>query len=392
MSTERKRFHKILERQLSKTLGRQAEVPDWLLPLLEQVSESYQHSDEDRAMLERSIELSSQELLQANRGLKQQQRELEEAVEELRSTQQELLHTQEMAALSRQLQEANGVLEQQKEELEAAYQQLGEAQSQLVHAEKMSSLGQLTAGIAHEINNPVNFVYAGTQALKITVQELFLLIEQYYKSIYRDPSSITREDILKYKDEIFELKADVWEMINSVQAGAERTAAIVTGLRTFARADAEDTQFCQLSDLIEATLVVLGSELSKGVEVRRDYASLPEVPCYPGQLNQVFMNVLANAIQAMDHRGTLDIATSDADTHIEISIRDSGPGIPPAVLSRIFDPFYTTKEVGKGTGLGLSISYGIIEKHRGRIWAESKEGEGACFRIALPKYLAQDRA
>ncbi len=392
MPNQPKKLHRLLQRQIKKAFGRNAKISPEMHAFIDMVNESYQHSDEDRKMLERSIDLSSQELLHSNRDLLLQQQELEETLEELRSTQIELQESQEMLMLSKRLEEAHQELLSQKDELEHAYQELTNAQSQLVHAEKMSSLGQLTAGVAHEINNPVNFIYAGIQALKVTAEDIFLQLGIYEELEHCETDEEVRAHIEKLKEfhkeiPLEDLREDLMEMIKSVESGAERTAEIVKGLKNFARSDEKDSHFAQISELIDSTLVILGSQLNENVQIHMEYDALPEVPCFPGQLNQVFMNILSNAVQALDGSGNITISLKELEEEIEIRIEDDGPGIPDEVLPKIFDPFFTTKDIGKGTGLGLSISYGIIEDHKGKLRVESTKGKGATFVITLPKYL-----
>lgn len=384
----------MLTRQIRKALGRNATIPDELMPLLKMISESYDHHDNDRYMLERSIDLSSKELLETNRDLLMQKAELENALEELRNTQEQLEESERMAALSKQLADANDNLKHGQEELQAAYEDLQSAQAQLVHAEKMSSLGQLTAGVAHEINNPVNFVYGGIQALQLSIQELLELTSKYKQfsneGLSEHERKLLHQEIQELEEDINsdELIEDIVNVMNDIQVGAERTADIVRGLRNFSRMDDMELLNSNIHEGIESTLVILSTQLHDKFEIEKNFSDTLElIQCYPGQLNQVYMNILSNAIQAMPEGGIITITTISKKEHAIIRIKDNGPGIPQEIVDKIFDPFFTTKDVGKGTGLGLSITYGIIEKHNGKIRVESKIGQGTEFIITLPKFL-----
>jgi signal transduction histidine kinase len=277
-----------------------------------------------------------------------------------------------------------------RQQLDQKMGELAQAQSQLVHAEKMASLGQLTAGVAHEINNPINYVFAGTNALEKNLQYLFRLVD-CYEEVEREGrlDEATRQRVSDLKDEIEygELREELCQLVNSIKKGATRTSEIVKGLRNFARTDSGEKKPANLHEGIDSTLLILQSSLAdRVVTVVKQYdATLPPVECHPGQLNQVFMNVLSNALHAIDGAGTITITTRNHPGHVELCFADTGRGMEAEVKGKIFEPFFTTKEVGKGTGLGLSISYGIIQKHRGTIAVESSPGAGATFRITLPK-------
>ncbi len=276
-----------------------------------------------------------------------------------------------------------------RQQLDQKMGELAQAQSQLVHAEKMASLGQLTAGVAHEINNPINFVFAGTNALEKNLQYLFRLVD-CYEEVARegrlDETTRQRVNDLKEEIEYGELRGELCLLVNSIKKGATRTSEIVKGLRNFARTDSDEKKPANLHEGIDSTLLILQSSLADRVTVVKQYdPNLPAVECHPGQLNQVFMNILSNALHAIDGAGTITITTRDQPSHVELCFADTGRGMTAEVKGKIFEPFFTTKEVGKGTGLGLSITYGIIQKHRGTIAAESSPGAGATFRITLPK-------
>lgn len=267
-----------------------------------------------------------------------------------------------------------------------AFEQLKSAQSKLVEAEKMASLGVLTAGVAHEINNPVTFISGGIESLEDNFADLERLLEVVLQSDLSMDAKTQLIKLLEVKDEI-ELPRIVQEMkglFNSVKNGANRTSEIVKGLRNFSRLDENDMKRANLEEGLNNTLVILNNKLKNRITIQKEFEHIPEIDCYPGQLNQVFMNILSNACDAISDEGEILITTRSLDQQVVITIKDSGSGMPDHVKAHIFEPFYTTKPVGKGTGLGLSISFGIIEKHRGKIEVESHPGKGTTFTISLP--------
>ena len=282
----------------------------------------------------------------------------------------------------------------QKTELNRTVEALKEAQTQLVHNEKMASLGQLTAGIAHEINNPINFVYNGIDTLKLSLDDLIEIVEKYkaVESAQDQQAAIEEVKALKLKLNYDELLEDINYLVGDIKKGAIRTMEIVKGLRVFSRLDEEEKKKASIAECLDSTLVLLNTKLKGNVEIKRFYdETMPEINCYPGQLNQVFMNILNNAIQAFPEEkkdAQIGIYTENLQENIVIRIKDNGVGMNEQVQRRIFEPFFTTKPVGVGTGLGLSISFGIIEKHNGNIYVNSEEGKGTEFVIQLPKNLA----
>ena len=284
-----------------------------------------------------------------------------------------------------ELQATNEMLAEQKEELQSTLENLKLAQSQLVQSEKMASIGQLVAGIAHEINNPVTFISAGVDSLWTNLEEVRQVLDIYHR-ITPENAGQRLKDIEAMKERIDYNQAirEINELIASIRNGTERTTQIVNGLRTFSRLDEDVLKFADIHEGLESTLILLRNKYKNRIEIQREYGKLPPVECYPGQLNQVFMNILSNAIDAIEETGTITVTTGQANGAVTIRIRDDGKGIPEAIRAKIFDPFYTTKEVGSGTGLGLSISHGIIEKHKGEIKVVSEAGKGSEFIITIP--------
>jgi PAS domain S-box-containing protein len=298
------------------------------------------------------------------------------------------------------LRESEALLRQQKHDLEQTLQELQTAQMQLVQSEKMSSLGQLVAGVAHEINNPVNFIYGNLTHATEYVQDLMHLIISY-QTAYPTPYPQIQTEI----DEIdldFLLE-DLPKLLNSMKVGSDRIREIVRSLRNFSRLDEAEVKAVNIHEGIDSTLMILQNRLKPksdhpGIVVVRDYGNLPPVECYAGQLNQVFMNILGNAIDALEewdeqrspqeldtHPSQIIIRTVCHQNHAEIHIIDNGPGMEEVVRKRLFDPFFTTKPVGKGTGLGMSISHQIVvDKHRGELVCHSTIGKGTEFIIRIP--------
>jgi len=277
--------------------------------------------------------------------------------------------------------------EKQKRELELTLKNLKLAQSQLIQAEKIASVGVLTAGIAHELNNPINFMSGNVFPLQQDLKEIFSVLEKYEQVIEKNDLSnyFTEVDSLKEKMDFSYLIQEIYSLLKGIEEGASRSSEIIKGLRSFSRLDEEACQFYDIHEGIDSSLVLLQNKLKDKIIVRKEYGDFEGLECFPSKLNQVIMNILTNSIQALDKGGELFIQTVSSAIGIKIIIKDNGPGMPPEVKDHIFEPFFTTKEVGQGTGLGLSISYGIIEKHNGNIDVISEPGKGTEFIISLPR-------
>jgi signal transduction histidine kinase len=284
------------------------------------------------------------------------------------------------------------VKHQMAQELAAGHEQqqqlmdkLEAARGQLVQAEKMASIGQLAAGIAHEINNPIGFIGSNLQSLQDYVERLLNIIH-HTESLLNEQQRQQLQQLMVQLQFSF-IRDDIKQLLEESLDGINRVAAIVNSLKSFAHVDNSDWQYADLIDGMENTLKIINNQLKYRIQLHKDYQQgLPLVYCQPMQLNQVFMNLLMNAAQAIEGNGDIwiSIHTMPQDQGVEISIRDSGCGIEPQNLNKIFEPFYTTKPVGSGTGLGLSLSYSIIQKQHGKISVSSKVGEGTEFVVRLP--------
>jgi signal transduction histidine kinase len=378
-------MHRLLQRQLKKYLSQNVSnftgdlnsnlngIPLEWQNFLQAVDDAYTHYDADYQMIERSLELSSEELLQANNQLREMLTNVEGKV----------------AERTAELIKANG-------ELEQALTDLQQMQIHLIQAEKMSSLGQLIAGIAHEINNPVNFIHGNIRHLHnyvINLLEFVELSQECSERVNSDLQSKAEEIDLEF------IKIDLPKVIKSMEVGTHRIREIVLSLRNFSHIDQSELKAIDIHQGIEDTLLILGHRIKPQknsdyprIQIVKHYGDLPLVNCYAGQLNQVFVNILVNAIDAIEESASSDrqpcikIQTQVIDdNYVEIAIADNGSGIPEAIQQQIFNPFFTTKPVGKGTGMGMAISYQIItEKHKGRLTCVSSLGKGTEFIIQIP--------
>ncbi|NTV11035.1 MAG: histidine kinase, partial [Zoogloea sp.] len=339
---------KLLQRQINRHLGGMDQVPESMKPFLEAVDAAYLRLDESLVLCQRSMDLMSEELTERNR------------------------------ALSRELAEKQSLIEK-----------LAHAHTKLLQSEKMASIGQLAAGIAHEINNPIGYVGSNLNTLRGYVGGLLEVIAEVERSLPEMPVAAQNRiaGAMKHADVAF-VREDIASLMAESEEGASRVRKIVQDLKDFSRADlAQDFSAVDLHAGLESTLNIVNNEIKYSCDVVRDYGELPRIECLGSQLNQVFMNLLINAAQATPpgRRGTITLSTGRAgEDEVWVEVKDDGCGIPQEHLNRIFDPFFTTKPVGTGTGLGLSLSYGIVEKHHGRIEVSSKPGEGTTFRVLLP--------
>ncbi|MBD1935870.1 response regulator [Microcoleus sp. FACHB-68] len=366
---------------------------------LQAQNECLQHEIKERAAAERAllnltleleqrVEQRTSALSEANRLLTQSNERLQQEIQERLSAEAALLQSEAQ-------------LRTQAHDIERALLELQQAQSQLIQSEKMSSLGQLVAGVAHEINNPVSFIYGNLDHANLYSSSLLELLH-LYQAHYPEPALVIQDKISEIDLDF--LIEDLPKLLASMKIGAERIREIVLSLRKFSRLDESDMKPVDIHEGLENTLLILQNRIRdkvghSGLLIVKDYGNLPEVECYAGQLNQVFMNILSNALDALDeydrkrpveeivhNLSTIRIHTAVINSdRVTIQISDNGPGMTEDVCRRLFDPFFTTKPVGSGTGLGLSISYQIVvKKHGGTLKCVSTPGEGSLFIIEIP--------
>jgi PAS domain S-box-containing protein len=279
-------------------------------------------------------------------------------------------------------------LKQNYEHLKTLNEQLANTQNQLLQSEKMASIGQLAAGVAHEINNPIGFVSSNLSTLKTYVDELLEVIRAYSAA---DPLLAEHPEInaniasIKAQADLDFMGEDIHGLLKESREGISRVTRIVQDLKDFSRIDSMDWAVANLEQGLDSTLNIVMNEIRFKADIVKEYAGIPDIECLGSQLNQVFMNLLVNAAHAIDTRGTITIRTGTTSDAVWVEIADTGRGIPPENLKRIFDPFFTTKAIGKGTGLGLSLAYSIVQKHHGKLEVRSEVGVGSCFRVEIPR-------
>jgi len=278
-------------------------------------------------------------------------------------------------------------------ELKQLNERLSEAQEKLVQSEKLASIGQLAAGVAHEINNPIGYIFSNFGTLERYLADLFEMLAAYEAAEGAIQDDAARAALQAKRDqvELAFLKEDIPTLMAESKEGISRVRKIVQDLKDFSRVD--NSQEWVLADLhqgIDSTLNIVNNEIKYKARVLKHYGEIPEIECLPSELNQVFMNLLVNAAHAITaERGTITISSGADVDLVWVEVSDDGAGIAPENLKRIFDPFFTTKPIGKGTGLGLSLAYGIVKKHAGQIQVRSELGAGTCFRVTLPLRQAQ---
>lgn len=340
-------MHHLLECQIRQTFGSADMIPAQWRVFIDAVDAAYRQADSDKAQIERSLEEMSAELTQRNEALSHD-----------------------------------------KDEQAALISKLEQAHNQLLQSEKMASIGQLAAGVAHEINNPIGYVNSNLSTLGGYAGDLLEMIS-LYESVEAALPQSERDAVAAQRQrlDVDYLKTDMLAILAESKEGVDRVKKIVQDLKDFSHTDEGKFLWSDLHQGIDSTLNIVANEIRYKADVIKEYGSIPQVECMLSQLNQVFMNLMVNAAHAMNsaRRGKIFIRSgAEGSEHVWVEIADDGCGIPPENMKRIFDPFFTTKPIGQGTGLGLSLSYGIVQKHNGRIEVTSEAGKGTCFRITLP--------
>lgn len=356
----KKPLHKLLQRQLRRAFGSAEAAPPGLDELLAAVSQAYEDADAERTLIDRSLNLMSTELNARNEELDVDLTERQRARDEL---------------------------QQRSDEQQVLIRRLEEAHNQLLQSEKMASIGQLAAGVAHEINNPIGYVSSNLCTLNEYVAGLLAIVTAFESRIGLLPAADAAAVRGAMREHDYDyLRGDVVSLLEESCGGVQRVKQIVQDLKDFSHAGEQEWLWADLHKGLDSTLNIVHNEIKYVAEATRRYGDIPQVECLASQLNQVFMNLLMNAAHAVSkERGHIVVTTGLLnDTEVFVEVADDGCGIAPEHLNRIFDPFFTTKAVGKGTGLGLSLSYGIVRRHGGRIEVTSEEGVGSTFRVCLP--------
>jgi two-component system NtrC family sensor kinase len=306
--------------------------------------------------------------------------ERKQAEEALKKNQGELIQK------NQEIEESRKNLQLTLEELVGAYKELKASQAKILQQEKMASIGQLAAGVAHEINNPMAFISSNLGTLDKYIHRLTGFIQTQSQVIESLQATEAMEGLKRKQKELKldYITEDIKGLITESLEGSERVRKIVQGLKSFARVDEAEYKYTDLNECIETTINIVWNELKYKATLRKEYGKLPLTKCYPQQMNQVFMNLLINAGDAIEKQGEIGIRTWDEGGSIWAAISDTGHGIAKEQLSKIFEPFFTTKEVGRGTGLGLSITYEIVQRHNGEITVESEVGKGTTFTVRIP--------
>jgi signal transduction histidine kinase len=290
-----------------------------------------------------------------------------------------LYDTSEFARANRQLDAALNALSSKQVEQEQLIKKLEKVNAQLLQSEKLAAIGQLAAGVAHEINNPIGYVFSNLKTLAGYVHDLLRIIDAI-------DGAASLDDLRQFKRslEYDYIRSDVEALIGESEDGIDRVKKIITALKDFSHIEEDAFRLADLHRGLDTTLNVVNNELKYKAEVVKEYGELPEVECIPSQINQVLMNLLVNAAHAIEQFGRIVLRSGQHDDWVWLEVEDSGHGIEPRLLNRIYEPFFTTKPVGKGTGLGLALSYSIVQKHHGRIEVFSEPGQGTRFRVWLP--------
>ncbi|WP_295505598.1 ATP-binding protein [Accumulibacter sp.] len=303
----------------------------------------------------------------------------------------------ETALAQHSLHDAIAALNKEKDAQAQLIVKLEAAQNQLLQSEKMASIGQLAAGVAHEINNPIGFVNSNLQTLKKYCEQMLQLISTYEptEAQITDSGLLSRISNLKQALDIEFLQEDLPALIKESEEGLVRIKKIVEDLKDFSHVNESEWQYADINAGLDSTLNVVWNEVKYKATVDKHYGELPAIECLAAQLNQVFMNLIVNAVQALDESkgmGTITLSTGHQDEWVWVEVRDNGRGMSDETRRRVFEPFFTTKPVGKGTGLGMSVSYNIVQKHHGRIELTTAPDEGSCFRVWVPVKQAQAAA